>query len=99
MSINALYPIQFATPAVAPNGQMYTKTNAGKIIGGTVGAAVGLSSNPYSGPVPTAIDSVVMAAIGTGIGSAVDYLINKQREQIANSVSLNSPTPTLMVNA
>lgn len=98
MSINGIYPIQFSAPAVAPNGQMYQKTNAGKIIGGTVGAAVGLNSNPY-GPVPTAIDSMIMAAIGTGIGSAVDYLVNKQREEIANSVNINPPAPTFMVNA
>ncbi len=99
MSINALYPIQFTTPAIAPNGQMYQKTNAGKIIGGTVGAAVGLNSGSYATPIPTTIDSMVMAAIGTGIGSAVDYLINKQREEIANSININPPAPTLMLNA
>lgn len=99
MSINSLIPIPITTTAYAPNGQMYQKTNAGKVIGGTVGAIAGISSSSDSGLGPTSIDTAVMTAVGVGIGAAVDYLANKQREIIANKVYLNQPQPqTLNMN-
>lgn len=74
------------TPAYAPNGQLYPVTNSGKIIGGTIGAIAGLSSAGNSGIVQSTVNTATMTAIGVGIGAAVDYMINKQREEVANKM-------------
>ena len=53
----------------------------------TAGAIAGLSSiGDNNGFVTGAVNTAVMTAIGTGIGAAVDYLINKQRENTANKI-------------
>lgn len=93
MSINTIYPIPYTTTAVAPNGQMYQQTNSGKIIGGTIGAIAGYTNGIDSGIITAGTNAALWGAIGTGIGAAVDYLRNKQREEIANSVNINPPTP------
>ena len=91
MSTNTIipnfYPIPMTTTAYTENGLPYTQTNAGKIIGGTAGAIAGLSSIGDNNEFVTgAVNTAVMTAIGTGIGAAVDYLINKQRENAANKI-------------
>lgn len=90
MSVNAIspyiVPMPMQTPAYAPNGQLYPVTNSGKIIGGTIGALGGLATSGNSGVFQTAVNTATMTAIGVGVGAAVDYMINQQREQVANKM-------------
>lgn len=93
MSINTIYPIPYTTTAFAPNGQMYQQTNAGKIIGGTIGTIAGYANGIDGGVVSAGANAVLWGAVGTGIGAAIDYMRNKQREEVANSVNINPPSP------
>lgn len=83
--------IKMTQTAYTENSVPYTKTNAGKIIGGTLGAIAGVAGSNENNSVPSnTFNAVAMTAIGTGIGAAVDYMINKHRENTANKLDYNA---------